>query len=294
MRIKAKLFPYPVLANSFNNDYIDSEFDILLNQKITRNSIIIKMLPQLMNNGLEQLIKDGKASFFMHIECPYTCFREAYAIPFEGKMIEISADKVEGDIQLCPFIVALGDLPDYTNDCFNKDYENTSFYLERGNILAIGKEKTITIEKENDNLSNVPSIFAVTEIKDENYEDIVIDYTGDKICLRLPSKVFRNFVSMNQNNPNAQPVLHSMLIIPALIKCIEELKQKTDSLYEYEERRWFKVLNKAAKNVGYELNPESLPNIDSFVLSQKIMENTVGRGIINLHKIAIEGEEYED
>ena len=52
---------------------------------------------------------------------------------------------------------------------------------------------------------------------------------------------------MNQNNPNAQPVLHSMLIIPALIKCIEELKQKLIHIYEYEERRWFKVLNKAAK-----------------------------------------------
>jgi hypothetical protein len=294
MHIKAKLFPYPVLANSFNNDYIDSEFDIIINETITKTTIILKMLPKLKNNGLEELIKDDKASFFMHIECPYTCFRELFVIPFEEKTIEISADKVEGDIQICPFIVALKDLLDYTNNCFNKDYENTSFFIERGNILAIGYEKIITIEKENDNLLNVSSIFVVTEIKDENYEDIIIDYSGDKIGIRLPGKIFKKFVSINQNNLNAQPILHSMLIIPALIKCIEELKQKVDTLYEYEGRRWFKVLCKAALKVGNEINSESLPNIDSFILSQKIMENTINRGIINLHNIAFEGEDYED
>ena len=38
MHIKAKLYPYPVLA-SFNNDYLDSSFDIEVEEIITEKEI---------------------------------------------------------------------------------------------------------------------------------------------------------------------------------------------------------------------------------------------------------------
>jgi len=288
MRIKAKLYPYPVLA-SFNNDYIDSAFDIEVEETITEKEIIFKFIPKLENEGLAELIHSNDATFVVHIECSFTCFRRVVEIPFEGKSVTISANKIEEVINLCPFIVAARDIYDYKNTKFNSEYEGVSFELDKGSIMAIGYEKVIRIEKENDDLANVPSIFSVTEIIDTRITDIVIDYSGDKIGLRLPTKVYRKFVTQNSNNPNAQPVLHAMLIIPALIKCLEEVKHSGDEYFTYENRRWFRAIVKAAKKLNIEINEDSIVNIDTFDLAQKIMNNTTSNGIINLNKVAIDG-----
>lgn len=288
MRIKAKLYPYPVLA-SFNNDYVDSDFDIEVQETITEKEIIFKFVPKLNNQELEKLIRFGQAIFVMHIECSFTSFRKSVEIPVEGKVVSISANKIEEVMNLCPFIVANKDIDNYRNSKFNLEYEGTAFELDKGSIMAIGFEKVIRIEKENDDLANIPSIFSVTEIYDPKIEDIIVDYACDKICLHLPSNVYRKFVTQNSNNPNAQPVLHAMLIVPALIKCIEEVKHSGEDYYAYENRRWFRAIIKAAKKLNIDINEENISQIDSFELAQKIMKNTTANGIINLNKVAIEG-----
>lgn len=288
MHIRAKLYPYPVLA-SFNNDYLDSSFDIEVEEIITEKEITFKFTPKLDNEELANVIRSNDASFVVHIECSFTCFRKLVEVPFEGKTITISANKVEEVMHLCPFIVAERDIYDYKNSKFNAEYEGVSFELDKGSIMAIGFEKVIRIEKEDDDLANVPSIFSVTEIIDPKVTDIVIDYSGDKIGLRLPSPVYRKFVTQNSNNPNAQPVLHAMLIIPALIKCLEEVKHSGEDYYLYEERRWFRSILKAAKKLNIDISEENICNIDTFDVAQKIMKNTTANGIINLNKVAIEG-----
>lgn len=288
MHIKAKLYPYPVLA-SFNNDYLDSSFDIEVEEIITEKEITLKFTPKLDNEELANVIRSNDASFVVHIECAFTCFRKLVEVPFEGKAITISANRVEEVMHLCPFIVADRDIYDYKNSKFNAEYEGVSFELDKGSIMAIGFEKVIRIEKEDDDLANVPSIFSVTEIIDPKVTDIVIDYSSDKIGLRLPSPVYRKFVTQNSNNPNAQPVLHAMLIIPALIKCLEEVKHSGEDYYLYEERRWFRSIQKAAKKLNIDLSEENIVNIDTFDVAQKIMKNTTANGIINLNKVAIEG-----
>ncbi len=288
MRIKAKLYPYPVLANAFNDDYLDSTFDIELKQLITDNELILLFTPILENEGLKRLIEENKAIFVMHVECIYTCFRKAFIVPANGLKTSIPADRIEGVLHLCPYIVAKQNIKSYANEKFNKEYGKTTFDLDKGNTLAIGYEKIIKIEKERDDLVNLPSIFSVTEIKDELANEIIIDYSKDKLGVRLPTKVYKQFISLN-SNIEAQAVLHALITVPTLMKCLEELKQRVDCLYEYENRRWFRVLNKTVKKFGMELNENTIPTIDSFVLSQKIMDNATSRGIVNLNKIAFEG-----
>lgn len=288
MHIKAKLYPYPVLA-SFNNDYLDSSFDIEVDEEMTDKEMIFKFKPKLNNEELANAIRANDAMFVAHLECSYTCFRKVIEVPFEGRTVTISANKVEDVMQICPFVVATRDIYDYKNSKFNAEYNDAAFELDKGSIMAIGLEKVIRIEKEEDDLANVPSIFSVTEIINLQQNDILIDYTGDKIGLRLPTQVYRKFVTQNSNNPNAQPVLHAMLIIPALVKCLEEVKHSGEDFYQYEEKRWFRSIAKAAKKLNIDLNEETISNIDTFELSQKLMKNTTANGIINLNRVAIEG-----
>lgn len=288
MHIKVKLYPYPVLAG-FNDDYIDNHFNIETSILLQPNELIINFKPYLDNEEIRELINQGKASYIMHVECPLTSFREVVKVDDIGLEYRIPADKIEGSISFCPFIILTTDIYGYTNKNLNKDYEGVTFDLEKGNILAIGQEVQTRIEKENDDLANIPSIFAVTENKDEDIQDIIINNTGNKINIQLPEKSFKDF-KLAMLNPNSMAVIHSMIIIPALMKCFDDMKSRPDELYTYEDRRWFRALKKALKKSNIELSEETILSLDSFAISQKLMDNTTNRAILSINDIAFKGD----
>ena len=292
MHIKAKLYPYPVLAD-FNNDYCDSNFNIETSISINSNEVIASMKPQLNNDGILDLILNNKAKFMMHIECSLTCFRKVIEIPYDGLEYSISAEKIEGPMSFCPFIIAIEDIPNYSNKKLNKDYNGLTFDFEKGNILAIGKEIQLRIEKEDDDLANVPSIFAVTEIKDDDINDIVINNTGNKINIQLPKAIFLEF-KLAMSNQKSMAVIHSMIIIPALMKCFDDMKSKPEDIYIYEDRRWFRALKKALKKINIELSEETILSLDSFAVSQKLMDNTTYRAILGINEIGFKGDVYDE
>ncbi len=288
MRIKAKLYPYPVLAPTFNNDYIDSDFNIEMTIECSSTEIIVNFIPILSNKGLKNLIDQKKASFVVHIECSLTSYRILVKVDEDGLVYKIPADKVEGLITFCPFIVANENIFGYTNDKFNEDYKGISFDIEKGNILAVGQDLTMYPEKENDDLANVPSIFAVTEIKDPERKNIVIDNVStNKINIQLPENEFTQF-KIAMNNPAAKSVIHSMIIIPALMKCINDLKNP-EFYMQYSDRRWARAIKKAFGKLDYKFDVDSLASVDSFEIAQKIMDNTICRGIIDIQNIAKTG-----
>lgn len=294
MHIKAKLYPYPVLA-SFNNDYKESSFDIVVDEVVGEKEITLHFTPQLENIDIKQLILSGKAAFVIHIECPYTCYRQTVKVPFEGTKTIISASNLDTVVNICPFVVATEDIKEYRSELFDDEFEGISFDLERGSVLALGYERVIHIDKEDDNLASIPSIFSVTEIIDPKKEDMVLDCSGEKISIALPSKAFRKFVTQNNSNPNAQPVLHAMLIIPALTSCLDEVKYSEDDYYLYDNKRWFRAIQKAAKKLNINITEETIKTINTFDLAQKLMKNATINGIVNLDKVAHDGgDSYEN
>jgi hypothetical protein len=211
------------------------------------------------------------------------------------KVVDISADKIEGVVNLCPFIIATKDIYGYTNDNFNEIYNGITFDLEKGNFIAFGKEIQARIEKESDNLSNVPSIFAVTEIKDESRKDIIIDNSGNKINIQLPSKTFDEF-KLATLNPNSMAMIHSMIIIPSLMKCFEDMRSSSlkDEYYVFEDKRWFRSIKKALLNYGITLDEDSIMGLDSFEIAQKLMDSTTNRAILGINNIAFKGDALDD
>ena len=69
-----------------------------------------------------------------------------------------------------------------------------------------------------------------------------------------------------------QPIMHSMIIVPALIHVFEELK--TADLFDYGSCRWFKALKKACKdNLQIELDEQGIKNMDSYKTAQLLMDS---------------------
>lgn len=287
MDIRYKLFPYPVLS-SFSDDYINSGFISEIIPVRDMKDIVFKMNVLLDNDKLEKMIKEGKAEYVFHIECSQTSYREILKSSSEENIKRIPERKLNGRVTICSFIVAKEDLYDYTNICFNDDYENMTFNIEKGSILAIANQFNIDITKETEELSKVPSIFSVLRRDVDDDLGMQIEINSDKIKLWLCNQEFYHYKNV-ANIDAYQPLLHSALVLPALIYVFETLKHCGTE--EYEQFRWYKAIEKTLKKYDIEFNLELLENSHSYEIAQKLLALPIGRGLLSINKIESRDDE---
>lgn len=177
---------------------------------------------------------------------------------------------------ICAFIVAKEEIFDYYNSSFNDDYNGMKFRLQRGNIIAIGGQTNVEITKEIEELSKIPSIFTICRCAEDTDESMKVDIGGEKIAITLCNKSFGNY-KMLSGMPSMLPVLHSMLIVPALIYTFETLK--SEGISEFEDLRWYKSINRTLRKNKLILNSELLENIPSFALAQKSLDLPIDRAL---------------
>ena len=82
-----------------------------------------------------------------------------------------------------------------------------------------------------------------------------------------------------------------MLIVPALMYVLSELKATKGQLFMYENQRWFRNLRKSCEKIGNPIEEDSLDNIDIVALSQLILGNPIVGG---MKIIAGADDSYED
>ena len=116
-----------------------------------------------------------------------------------------------------------------------------------------------------------------------------INVDSDKIAIVLDSANFQNYKVMI-SMPSMISVFHSMIIMPALIYVFEMLRR--EGVDEYINRRWCQGLKRALERSNVELNAETLENVPSYELAQKILDLPINRA---LRDISTAGEnESED
>lgn len=287
MNIQHKLYPYPVLSY-FSDDYINSTFTSKLEVEKKDTEIILNLRAITNDQQLLKLIDEDKAEYLFHIECSSTSYRNVVPSKESRKQIIISEELLNNKVNVCFFIVAKKNISNYTNQNFNSDYENIDFEIEKGNILAIAKQYNIDIQKEKDNLTNIPSIFLIIKREDEKYEGMEIDILKDKIEITLPKEDYDNYALLS--NGNYQPLLHSSIVFPTLIYVFETLK--TIDLDTIEDFNWFKIIKKVLNNSNIELEKDSIDQYLSYNLAQKIINYPVKRSLKAV--ISMENGEFDE
>ena len=117
----------------------------------------------------------------------------------------------------------------------------------------------------------------------ENFFDV--DFEGERIKIILSAAEYEFFVSANENL-ELQPLVNSLVILPALIYVLEEL-QTEGALEIYETKDWFISLK---NNYGADF-VDDLQNEDLFALAQKLINLPLARAFDSLKKVYGEGEE---
>lgn len=290
MDIKNKHFPYPILC-SYNDDYIKSSFTYNLEQIKSFKEIVLEYNIENSNSELNNMLAIGATEYVFHIECGVTSYRKIIKSKEVKGEIKIPLIQVDNVINLNLFIIAKEDITNYTNSDFNPDYEGISFYINKGNIIAIANPVIINVEKQDEDLGNVESIFSISRRAADDEAEIKINLNTDKIKLLLNAEDYANYNNI-LNIPGYIPVLHSTLIFPALIYIFEDLKK--GGFEDYSNTLWFKSMLKTFENNGSLLTSELLENRTSFELAQAVLDSPVKRAFQQLINTITNDDEEDE
>ena len=301
MRIRNRLFPYPVLNNNSNfSDYTNQttfelSFDNTEDVHIDDYLVFKNMCLKTNDAFLRILLKEGKVKGILIVECSSTVYREKYEISAEPKDIKIPINHFNGSIEISAFIYASEDIDEYTNRNFAKDYDKYRFKIEKYCILAADDGFVVNINNQPKTENKKSSIFTI--IPDLESEDDLIHYSmssGErKITLILPEKYFKYYNTIKQNDIflNAS---FAILAIPVLQECLiniqkemlEEEKTIEDICFDYP---WFRSVRNAYKREKSTELTDDLFKYDTIPmeLAQIVFNNTSCKGISDIYSVIV-------
>ena len=282
MQIKNKYYPYPVIAEG-NDSYESSKFLTDVDFASAGHNIKFTLCAEVDNEMLKKMIAAGSVKYAHHIECQQTCFRTLVLTDESVFEYSIHESQLNGLVQVCSFIMADEDISAYANPDFAKDYRGIKFNLDRGCIMAIGSQVNITINKDKEDLSRTSSIFAIRRNHDPAQKQLHVVTSGSKIVVMVPEKTCNQYLSLS-TTPTFVPVLHSMVIMPALMQVLFELKEAAMQgiLFNYEEYRWFTALRKTAGKLALKFDENAIAQMDVFQVAQEFLDTPVVKALENI------------
>ena len=282
MQIKNKYYPYPVIAAG-NDSYEDATFTSDADYAMDAHNVKLILCAETDNQMLNEMIKSGSVKYAHHIECQQTCFRKLVLTDEKVHEEIIHESLLNGIVQICTFLMANEDLVGYANPNFAKDYRGIKFNLDKGCVMAIGSQVNITINKDKEDLSRTSSIFSIRRDHDPSHTELQVSTTGAKIVVLIPEKTCNQYLNLS-NQAMFVPVLHSMVIMPALMQVLSELKEAAQQnvLYNYEELRWFRGLKKTAGKLQIKFDQDALTQINAFKTAQQFLDTPVVKALANI------------
>lgn len=287
MKLKADMFPYPVL-NSEMNDYNNSEFTSNIKlEKVSPSKMKVIVEFHLKDKILEKLIEEEKAIFAVHLEGVASSYRRYFKTPkFHNYLtITLDANEVSGKIEVNTMILANGKIENYSNPNFNEEYYGENFTvikLDKGDILAFDSMAELNIKFVNKEHPNAKSMIRVAAINDE-YMDVNID--GDFIIVNLPKKAHIAYQVMSRSDQAKQNMLLVTIVLPALTYVIERVKNRDFN----KESQWVSSLFELLNKVGYD--EQTILTADAMKVAQQLLDAPVGNALYDFYKGAEQVDE---
>ena len=284
MDIRNRLFPYPVLCED-TDDYVEGDFYVetkLLEQNI--NNILVQFNMHLDNPGLQNLINTGKAEFVIHMECSNTAFRTVIRSFSNTEKYRIMNSRVNGDISLLGMVVSKEKIENYTNFLLNEDYEGITLNIDKASILAYDNMDPIHIAKNYEELAEKESIFSVVqEIRMDQNERKPIWYAidNDRIKIMVDEEVYASYIRYRGNN-TMQPLMMSLLVMPALTYMMEVLRN--EGWEEYASNNWFVKMQKFYKINNLDFIDDIIENEEKLIseVVQEMLQLPISKALLNI------------
>ena len=265
MRFKDRNFPYPVLDPA-GRDVAGSAFQITFTAGATQTAFHLDVKFSLHNETLEQLIKEKRAIFVVHVDCNATFFRKAFTTHEPEIRLTIDETDVKRELGLTFFVCATESISGYSIAGMDDLYGDTKFQVGKGDVLAYAEPETYQIFGK-DSLKKISSIMLVREGED----DLVvpyINYDREKIVLSLPKEQYSRY-GQYKTHPLVGATMLTAVITPVLVDAVQKMldAEEREEESEYSVLLWYRVLR---HRVG-ELRLKNNELDNAYSLAQAIM-----------------------
>jgi hypothetical protein len=298
MQLSKRLFSHPVLKSNKDADYISSFFQLVFQEDEILNDkeISFKNIQYISNSSFfRNLVGEKLVKVYVRFECSKTLYQKTYDITENQLNISIDKNELEGTLTISSFAVADYDIPNFHDEDFSDLYDNTTFYIDKYDIIAFDDGYSINIIHDVESDSKVSSIFLVIPIEDTKETNIKFYYTSDKIVISLPQKTYLQYERINKI-PRYKNTFFSLFAIPILANSLDALKTLNFDEIDVNYKWFISVMKRYKELNSIDLDEESFKALNSYEFAQKVFENAVVNAIdemFNEGTIITEGEEYE-
>ena len=280
MKLKSDMFPYPVLSKELD-DFITGDFEVSISQKkMSLNSILLTFNFSLSNSEIDELIKQNKAKFAIHIEGQASSYRKLFFLE-KGetrKEIELISESTPKKLFVNMMIIATSAINNYSNKGFNPDYYGTDFVIpeiEKGSILAYDTMAELQVDFANNEYGSLKSMVRIAKYNKKYME---VDLDGDVIQINLPERSYLAYVCLSNSSKVQQRLLLTTIILPAITVAIEKIKR----LEVDESKEWYKSLGELLKKIDY--NIEDLQEESSMMVAQQLLDFPLESSLYEYYK----------
>lgn len=295
MRIKNKLFPYPVLHNElFNNNYEDSGFELKFDQKIDNEYYILENLKiEFSNIELKELIENNQAKCVCIIECPICMYRKTIDISLNPKTVKLNLFDLTGKMEISAFIYTTKKITGFTSNSLESFYKGRVFDIDPYCIIAIDNGLKQRLDYDDNNDKKKSSIFVIITDLDEQANTSKWTYDENLIKISVPKLQHSEYESIKSVPLYKNAFLSMFAVTPLsfiLFDFVKSERQIADLEYEY---KWFKAFNDSyERSFNVRLTDEEfikLDNVQIYSIVQEIFNYCVINSVDDLYQICNEG-----
>ena len=227
MALNAISYPHPVYGNG--DDIADAVMEPIIKYTISDEALQIRASDLTTGHSdIDKLVNDGKARWQIRVKCPRTYIRESFLVADQEWSINLAGPDYEGSVEVETCVVAIENIDNYTPVNSHEDYDNESFQIKSGELLAIGPDFTFLVDKEYDPLkAPVASLLKVVEGEhDTGAFQLTLD--DDLIIIKLSKKDWQEYAGIRDRVPS---LLHSSIVLPVLADAISNIDKNEGTLW---------------------------------------------------------------
>lgn len=268
MSASIKSYPYPVLGNG---DDVAGIFHVKPHFTLDVEQIRIEAEIELQNETIEKLISDHAATYVMQVDAGSTTYRRTFN-SFESSFdTVINAGDLRDKVEVSFYVCAVQQIEEYDPVGTHPELAGDSTKLDAGDIVAYGGSGTFIADKSFDPLK--APVTSLMKIKKGTFTDgpMVIEY-GDQIIIKLSKNDYEKYLQVRSFAPS---VLHSSLVLPALVETLYEMKNNGAN---YSSDPWYVRIQEICRIRGIDFQ-------EPLTAAQKLLGQPVGRSLSQLNVI---------
>lgn len=270
MNLNPSAFPHPVMHPDSEDVEYNYSFRLSVEPLTDRYTLHCKVFTE--NKTLQALLSAGMAKAFVHVESLGGFFREIYPVIASGEdnEITISADRLNGKVEVRSFICADKDIGTYRNDKQHEDFGAQEFAVQARDYLAVGPLDEFIAEKDYDPLKTMSSFIKIVKGTASIDQPISLEYAGDKVKIIFPEKLYAKYWELRELAGHKSTV-SALVILPVLVQLVAEMRNKGS---EFQDNAWCLGLKRRFEKLGVDWQKTTESN---YQLAQRLFEMPIKR-----------------